>query len=49
MERNAISIDKFDDSIDMSSWVISDHQYSRLNKLKKHNLEAFHYWHRTIE
>ena len=33
----------------MKSWVIKDHNYSFLNKLKKHNLEAFHYWYKTLE
>ena len=49
IESNLTNIDKFDKTVDMTSWVINDHSYSRLNKLKKHNLEAFHYWHKTLE
>lgn len=49
IERNNIAIDRFNASADMGSWVISDYSYSALNKLKKHNLEAFHYWYKTLE
>lgn len=49
IERNQTKIERFDKDIDMKDWVISDHSYSALNKLKKHNLEAFYYWYLTIE
>lgn len=49
IERNQTSIDRFDKTVDMSSWTITDHSYSALNRLKKHNLEAFHYWYKTLE
>ena len=47
--RNEVGIVRFDKTEDMKSWVITDHNYSALNKLKKHNLEAFHYWYKTLE
>lgn len=49
IERNKTNIDRFDKSTDMKSWIIPNHNYSALNKLKKHNLEAFHYWYKTLE
>ena len=49
IEKNQTEIERFDRNTDMRSWVISDHKYSALNKLKKHNLEAFHYWYKTLE
>jgi len=49
IERNQTNIERFDRTIDMSSWVITDNNYSALNRLKKHNLEAFHYWYKTLE
>jgi len=48
IERNQTKIDRFDKNIDMKDWVISDHNYSALNKLKKHNLEAFYYWYLSL-
>ncbi len=49
IQRNQTNIDRFDKKEDMTAWVISNHSYSALNKLKKHNLEAFHYWYKTLE
>lgn len=49
IENNQTSIDRFDKSVDMKSWMITDSSYNFLNRLKKHNLEAFHYWYKTIE
>ncbi|NQU34861.1 MAG: nucleotidyl transferase AbiEii/AbiGii toxin family protein [Bacteroidetes bacterium] len=49
IERNQTSIERFDKAVDMTSWKIADHNYSALNKLKKHNLEAFHYWYKIME
>jgi len=48
IEKNRTVIEKFDRNSDMSNWKIEDHNYSGLNKLKKHNLEAFHYWYHTF-
>jgi predicted nucleotidyltransferase component of viral defense system len=49
IERESTIIDRFDKSVNMKSWKISESKYSALNKLKKHNLEAFHYWYKTLE
>jgi len=49
IEQNKTNIERFDKSVDMKSWIIKDHNYSFLNKLKKHNLEAFHYWYQIME
>ncbi len=49
IERKNIIIERFDKSADMKSWNINMPKYSVLNKLKKHNLEAFHYWYKTLE
>lgn len=37
-------IDRFDKKIDMRKWEIKNSEYNNLNRLKKHNLEAFFYW-----
>jgi hypothetical protein len=49
IERNITNIESFDKSVDMKSWIIKDHNYSFLNKLKKHNLESFHYRYKTLK
>jgi len=49
IERSQTNIERFDKTVDMTTWKITGHNYSALNKLKKHNLEAFHYWYHTLE
>lgn len=49
IERSKTEIERFDRAIDMRDWTIEDHFYSGLNKLKKHNLEAFYYWYKTLQ
>jgi len=49
LDADSFSLEVFDKSIDMNDWVISDHYFSALNKLKKHNLEAFYYWYKAFE
>jgi predicted nucleotidyltransferase component of viral defense system len=49
IDTDAINIERFDKAIDMKSWIISDYHFSALNKLKKHNLEAFYYWYKAFE
>ena len=49
LDVGSSEIERFDKEIDMRSWIISDHQFSGLNKLKKHNLEAFYYWYKLFE
>lgn len=46
---DSFNIERFDKSISMSDWVISNHHFSALTKLKKHNLEAFYYWYKAFE
>lgn len=48
IEKNSTEIEHYDQGADMTEWVIGEHYYSGLNKLKKHNLEAFHYWHKIF-
>ena len=47
IERGRTEIERFNNDTDMKYWNIEDHSISALNKLKKHNLEAFHYWYKT--
>lgn len=49
LKTDSFQIERFERTIDMNSWVIPDHRFSALNKLKKHNLEAFYYWYKTIQ
>jgi predicted nucleotidyltransferase component of viral defense system len=48
IRKNQILIDRFEKSIDMSSWIIENPKYNALNKLKKHNLEAFYFWYKIL-
>jgi hypothetical protein len=47
--KSQTKIERFDREVDMSSWEITNHSYSYLNRLKRHNLETFHYWFKTLE
>ncbi len=49
INADSFSLEMFDNSLGMKNWVISDHHFSALNKLKKHNLEAFYYWYKAFE
>jgi len=44
IEKEQTDIIRFDVKADMSKWTITSREHTFLNKLKKHNLEAFHYW-----
>lgn len=48
IEKNTTEIERFDRNADMKDWIIKDRFHSALNRLKKHNLEAFHYWYKTL-
>lgn len=48
IEIGETHIDRFDREIDMSSWTIGNNDFSFLNRLKRHNLEAFYYWYLTL-
>ncbi|WP_024772738.1 nucleotidyl transferase AbiEii/AbiGii toxin family protein [Aquimarina macrocephali] len=49
LDADSFNLETFDKSIDMNDWAISDHHFSALNKLKKHNLEAFYYWYKVFK
>lgn len=48
-QENSSFIERFNREVDMNSWIISNNHFSGLNKLKKHNLEAFYYWYKSIQ
>jgi len=48
IELNNTEIDRFDKKIDMSKWEIKNPRYNNLNRLKKHNIEAFFYWYKVF-
>jgi len=41
-------IETFKTPLEIKDWIIEDSAYSKLNKLKKTNPEAFFYWYKTI-
>ncbi|MGS2764927.1 nucleotidyl transferase AbiEii/AbiGii toxin family protein [Sinomicrobium sp. M5D2P9] len=50
VERGLSDIHRFDKpSADVKLMVIEDPNYNALNKLKKHNPEAFYYWYKILE
>lgn len=49
IELDLTEFHKYEQDSDMSSWEIKRKDFLRLNRLKKHNTEAFHYWHQTIQ
>lgn len=42
-------IDKYENPLIVKDWSINNHYYSKLNKLKKINSEAFFYWYKALE
>ena len=44
IELNNTKIERFDKKMDMRKWEIKNPKYNNLNRLKKHNVEAFFYW-----
>lgn len=49
LDADSFNLEIFDSAINMNDWIITDNHFSALNKLKKHNLEAFYYWYKTIQ
>lgn len=41
-------IEKFDNPLEIKDWSIAVPFYNKLNKLKKHNPEAFYYWYKIF-
>lgn len=48
IENNKTDIDRFDRTVDMKDWKITHPKFLRLNRLKKQNIEAFHYWYKGL-
>ncbi len=48
IENDNQSIERFNNDIDMRDWTIIQTDYNKLNKLKKHNIEAFYYWYKAL-
>ncbi len=48
IEKDTTNIDRFDKTADMEGWEITQPEFLRLNRLKKQNLEAFHYWYKAL-
>jgi hypothetical protein len=48
IQKDAGKIERFTDPLSMKDWIISDLQYTWLNKLKKSNPEAFFYWYKIF-
>jgi hypothetical protein len=46
---NTDTLNKYDDSIDMTIWKITNKEYSIFNDYKFSNPEAFYYWYLVIE
>lgn len=49
LEYDADTIERFDQSTDMKDWVIRQPFFTRINKLKKSNPEAFFYWYKIFK
>jgi hypothetical protein len=49
LKHNIMTVDKYALNIDMRDWTISEPLNTKLNKLKKTNTEAFHYWYKIYE
>ena len=41
-------IQRFTDPMEIKDWNIANQQYSKLNKLRKSNPEAFYYWYQAL-
>lgn len=48
LQKGAKKIERFDAAEQIADWEIKDHSMIKLNKLKKANMEAFHYWYRAL-
>jgi len=47
--KNKKNIRRFELSRDISNWMIQNHEYQKINRLKKTNLEAFWYFYDALE
>jgi hypothetical protein len=49
LNEQTVPIARFKDPASIGDLAITDHAYSKLNKLKKTNPEAFYYWYQSID
>lgn len=49
IRKDGTAIEKFIGPSQMKNWIIESPMNTKLNKLKKSNLEAFFYWHKIYE
>ncbi len=49
IKHDAKIIEKFGDPLQMKNWLIIEPMNTKLNRLKKTNLEAFYYWFKIFE
>ena len=49
IEHGEITFERFSDPMEIKDWIIEQPFYTRLNKLKKSNPEAFFYWFKIYE
>lgn len=50
IKHKQTALQKFDgNAMQIKDWIIEQPFYSRLNRLKKSNPEAFFYWYRVYE
>jgi hypothetical protein len=48
IKNDVEKIEKYKKATDMTDWTIRDHHFSKINKLKKSNPEAFFYWYQAF-
>jgi len=49
IELKKDNLERFEDALQVKDWIIEQPFYTRLNKLKKTNPQAFFYWYKTYE
>lgn len=49
IKHNSKNLEKFNNPLVMKDWVISEPVNTKLNRLKRSNPEAFHYWYKIFE
>ena len=49
IELNGNSLEHFDNALQVKDWIIKQPFFTRLNRLKKSNPQAFFYWYKTYE
>ncbi len=49
IRHNAKVVERYENSMQLKDWVISEPMNTKLNKLKKSNPEAFFYWYKIFE